>query len=540
MDKTIMNIPVFLRLFYILKHHIYKVLNLKYYSIVDLVGRTGANGEKILIDSYYAFGLYPTSQGKSRYFVYSTSQAKSSHDGLSVISDTVPWDGTQSTLSDFLAGTGETSPGGSGAWVCKITQVDPFMAGAVGNNSVNDYAALQKAITYHVTNAIALFIPPTTFLTNSTLSVTGQWNIYGAGYRSAIRTADTTIPLFEFNINTTSVQRAYLSDFHFHGPQSTNVASCAMRFIGDNAAYIQYCIFSNLFCTEFNSFVKDEKSPRTTSFGFEAMLNWNLWNNINIFNTSSYGFWLTQGSGTGNTWQGIKPVLRGALAPTFFFDGVDCVVGDVIINNAHIGGRDSVSGSVGIKVGDSTTYRSRWSITSSQYDANCETPLELSSTGSTEYTNWKFINNNIGGAAELRNTNMPYMSQSIIEDKDVDLRQTGKRIDTGSTGAQTNDCFYVGVDSFGSSIVTVVANGLIGGVAACASEYQFRVTTDGATMTITGIESTVSNSGQLTWTCTSVDVNTAKLTLAYTPSSGGTKISTVAISRGHKHKLVRI
>jgi hypothetical protein len=145
----------------------------------------------------------------------------------------------------------------------------------------------------------------------------------------------------------------------------------------------------------------------------------------------------------------------------------------------------------------------------------------------------------MGGSAELSAAKVPYMSQSVIEDKDVDLRQSGRRIETGSTGALTTDCFKIGVNSFGSSLVTVQAYGLVGGVAATASEYQFYVTTNGVTMTIKEVSSMVHTSGQLTWTCTSVDVNNAKLTLAYTPSSGGTKISTVAVSRGHNHKLTR-
>ena len=132
------------------------------------------------------------------------------------------------------------------------------------------------------------------------------------------------------------------------------------------------------------------------------------------------------------------------------------------------------------------------------------------------------------------------MSQTIIEDKDVDLRQTGRRIATGSTGALSTNCFDIGLNPYGSSIITVKANGLIGGVAAAASEYSFHISTNGTVMTITEIESMVTNSGQLTWDCTSVDANTARLKVNYTPSSTGTDLSVVAIARGHKHKLTRV
>jgi hypothetical protein len=535
-----MNFPAFYRYLQIFKFYFARLLNVQYYSVYDLQARTGeAEGDRIRIDSYYANGTYPTAKIFGWELYWNSAQAKSGHNGITVHSPTVPWDGTQAALSAYHAGTGETDPSGTGCWVMRPYELNPYMAGAVGGGTVDDNVALQNALTYCVTNGIGFFVPTDTFLTSAKLNVTGRWNIYGAGFASILRTTVTTIPLIEFNINTTSINRCYLASVQFSGPQSTNVNSCALLFSGDNLSYITNSTFENIYCSEFNAFVKVTKDTQTTSFGEESMLAWNIWSNIHLNNVSSYGWWFTKGSGTGNTWDQIKPQLRGAGAPTWFFDGAGCVVGDILIHGDHNGGRDDTTGSVALKIGEDTVYRSRICIEGSQFDANCDTPLDLSSTGSDEYESFKFVSNNMGGSAELSAAKIPYMSQSVIEDKDVDLRQTGRRIETGSTGALTTDCFKIGVNSFGSSLVTVQAYGLVGGIAATASEYQFYVTTNGVTMTIKEVSSMVHTSGQLVWTCTSVDVNNAKLTLAYAPSSGGTKISTVAIARGHNHKLTR-
>ncbi|WP_277964584.1 hypothetical protein [Pseudomonas sp. RIT-To-2] len=57
-----------------------------------------------------------TGRGGGR-FTWSPSTPKSKHNGGTVFSPTVPFDGTQASLAAFLLGTGETSPTGNGCWV---------------------------------------------------------------------------------------------------------------------------------------------------------------------------------------------------------------------------------------------------------------------------------------------------------------------------------------------------------------------------------------------------------------------------------------
>jgi hypothetical protein len=173
MGETIMNIPAFLRLFYILKPHIYKVLNLKYYSVVDLVGRTGSvSGEKIHIDSYYAYGLYPNTQRGGAKYVWKSTQAKSTHNGITIISPTVPWDGTAATTADFRAKTGETSPGGTGCWMMEYDELNILMAGAItGFQTAFDNAPVIQACLSVATgtSTSVVVIPEYVFWVNSTI-----------------------------------------------------------------------------------------------------------------------------------------------------------------------------------------------------------------------------------------------------------------------------------------------------------------------------------------------------------------------------------
>lgn len=81
------------------------------------------------------------------HFVWDSSKPKSAHNGGMVISPTVPWDGTQGSLSAFLAGTGETNPGGNGCFIRLAgppTNVDWF--GARGDGTTNDNASVNKAV----------------------------------------------------------------------------------------------------------------------------------------------------------------------------------------------------------------------------------------------------------------------------------------------------------------------------------------------------------------------------------------------------------
>ncbi|AQN32354.1 tail fiber protein [Escherichia phage vB_EcoS_CEB_EC3a] len=81
-------------------------------SIYELIKQTNENKNLANVRSYIS-----GSNSGGGLFYWSPLVSKSEHNGITVFSPTVPFDGTYSTLSDFLSGAGETSPGENGCWV---------------------------------------------------------------------------------------------------------------------------------------------------------------------------------------------------------------------------------------------------------------------------------------------------------------------------------------------------------------------------------------------------------------------------------------
>jgi hypothetical protein len=88
-------------------------------TVANLVGITpdqdGATYDAIsFFNDWEVSAGVPTAGGK---FEFQKNRAKTQHNGSTIISPTVPWNGKQSTLSAFEAKTGETDPFGFGCWV---------------------------------------------------------------------------------------------------------------------------------------------------------------------------------------------------------------------------------------------------------------------------------------------------------------------------------------------------------------------------------------------------------------------------------------
>ena len=98
--------------------------------------------------SYITKGYNVGSSLGGRTFYWSPSTLKSLHNGGSTISPTVPWNGSAGTLSAFLDGTGETSPGGTGCFIVSQDNAftTPEMFGFIPSFSVANTAAFQAAV----------------------------------------------------------------------------------------------------------------------------------------------------------------------------------------------------------------------------------------------------------------------------------------------------------------------------------------------------------------------------------------------------------
>ncbi|EEY8376825.1 phage head-binding domain-containing protein [Escherichia coli] len=77
-------------------------------------------------------GYVPGTNFGGGQFYWDASMPKSQHNGITIFSPTVPWDGSYAELAAFLAGTGESDGGGSGCWIrsnCVLDGIHTVWAG---------------------------------------------------------------------------------------------------------------------------------------------------------------------------------------------------------------------------------------------------------------------------------------------------------------------------------------------------------------------------------------------------------------------------
>lgn len=77
-------------------------------------GVTSIESENFPTDRVVIFDSHSDGDGVGGSFVFLSGQSKDDHDGVTIVSPTVPW---TNDLGGFLKGTGETDAGGSGCWV---------------------------------------------------------------------------------------------------------------------------------------------------------------------------------------------------------------------------------------------------------------------------------------------------------------------------------------------------------------------------------------------------------------------------------------
>lgn len=150
------------------------------------------NAVQLVATSGFFGGLYASSTPSKKnngggFYKWCALVPKSQHNGGIIISPTVPWNGSQATLAAFLAGTGETSPGGAGCFVRVINgPVTPRWFGAVGDGVVNDYAAVQASVSWAELNGGDWYLDAGSYFTGtSTIVQTRRLKAIGAGCDAA-------------------------------------------------------------------------------------------------------------------------------------------------------------------------------------------------------------------------------------------------------------------------------------------------------------------------------------------------------------------
>lgn len=127
-------------------------------SVKDLLAAKREASQALLVAAYHP-GVYalanPTISGGSGTWHWDANTPKSAHNGGTIISPTVPWDGTQATLGAFLAGTGETAPGTNGCFALSL-QGDLWgeQFGAIGDNASDNGPSFHAATKYIESNSL--------------------------------------------------------------------------------------------------------------------------------------------------------------------------------------------------------------------------------------------------------------------------------------------------------------------------------------------------------------------------------------------------
>ncbi|MFK0875564.1 hypothetical protein ACIUW1_12025 [Pseudomonas aeruginosa] len=144
-------------------------------SVADIKNQTKRSDIKLSLSSYHPLGK---SGGGT--FIWSPSTPKSNHDGGTIFSPTVPWDGSQSTLSDYLDGEGETDPSGSGCWLRIFDEVKLEYFGGLISETIDSSASFLAAIKYCLSNNKELNLPDGVVRLNSPAVINGSTTLFSS------------------------------------------------------------------------------------------------------------------------------------------------------------------------------------------------------------------------------------------------------------------------------------------------------------------------------------------------------------------------
>jgi hypothetical protein len=161
-------------------------------SVADIAALQPAQMERGQL--YYLAGWHPGSALSSQpvtagggVFVYDSNRPKTHHNGGTVLSLTVPFNGS---VADYLSGVGETSPGGTGC----LLRIDTSHAGvrefgAKGGDAAADTAAINAA--FAVLNEVLIPVASQPYVYSGVLNITKS--VRGSSDRPTIRCNGVTV-----------------------------------------------------------------------------------------------------------------------------------------------------------------------------------------------------------------------------------------------------------------------------------------------------------------------------------------------------------
>jgi hypothetical protein len=155
-------------------------------AINELLSAAAVDDKAYAVSSYYPGALALTDNSQvsgGGTFKWAANVPKSAHNGGTVISNTVPWDGSEAGLPGFLAGTGETTPAGTGCFLRVFSGALHAEFFGANTSLANNAPSINKALSVHtcilpaktLTCTSDIIIPPTIDpLIPNGVSLTGQ------------------------------------------------------------------------------------------------------------------------------------------------------------------------------------------------------------------------------------------------------------------------------------------------------------------------------------------------------------------------------
>ena len=217
--------------------------------------------------------------------------------------------------------------------------------------------------------------------------------------------------------------------------------------------------FNNLIIEGVYAGIEIATDPIATVHGAESQSGWNIFEDIEFWSGARplyYGILLTKGSSTGNTFSNLQGAPETAMLR---FEGNGCVVGDIIYSGGHLGAGHLAS------FANNIIYNRSQQYVGVQVDAGSLGPFLFESGQAVAPTNIKVLGT-IGGSSTWAST--PPLRHSSIDDLGASRWAAGGAIvgaaAAATSGVQTADLWDVELGNFTSTKITVVVEGVVGGV----------------------------------------------------------------------------
>lgn len=194
-------------------------------SVQDLQTIKQDSTQTILLAAYYP-GVYalsnPGRADGNGALHWAPNMPRSNHNGGTIFSPTVPWDGTQGTLAAYLAGTGETASGSNGCFIRSFDRLLVTYFGAknddAGGSGTDSYAAIQATLNYAVSAVIGeVYVLGSFMITNTLVMNTGVYtqslSLVGGGSTSNIRQTGSGKDLLWFS-TTQFMRNSYIKNIN--------------------------------------------------------------------------------------------------------------------------------------------------------------------------------------------------------------------------------------------------------------------------------------------------------------------------------------